>query len=238
MHFVPWLEDALSNGTMMLPYSHSPLISYIDYGCATGSNTAHLFARVKKLLESTRAIGGVRFAGILCAAAHVPNPASLRACQMPQFLLERYCPTSAHLCFVPNVQEGGAEHLQVTLVDLPINDWNQVASTFFKAGKVADGELILPVMVPCNFYAGECAPPGTMHIGTSCDAAQWLQHVPPVSFKDSFLYKDAGMLPLTLSGPSGRPTPACCDRHIQATLASFQAEHCIMRCDNMKLTCR
>ena len=99
----------------------------------------------------------------------------------------------------PNVQEGGAEHLQVTLVDLPSNDWNQVASTFFKAGELADGELILPVMVPRSFYAGECAPPGTMHIGTSCDAAQWLQHVPPVSFKDSFLYKDAGMLPLTLT---------------------------------------
>ena len=97
MHFVPWLEDALSNGTMMLPYSHSPLISYIDYGCATGSNTAQLFARVRKLLESTRAIGGVRFARILCAAADMPDPASLPACQMPQPLLQSYCPTFSSL---------------------------------------------------------------------------------------------------------------------------------------------
>jgi hypothetical protein len=73
MHFVPWLEDALSNGTMVLPYSHSPLISYIDYGCATGFNTAQLFARVRKLLESTRAIGGVRSTGDLCAAINVPQ---------------------------------------------------------------------------------------------------------------------------------------------------------------------
>ncbi len=59
LHFLPWLEDALSNGSHMLPFSHSPLISYVDYGCATGSNTAQLFAKIKKLLESTRALGGV-----------------------------------------------------------------------------------------------------------------------------------------------------------------------------------
>ena len=90
------------------------------------------------------------------------------------------------------LQDGGADHLQVFLMDLPSNDWNQVASTFFKPGAVASGDLFLPIMVPRSFYAGECAPPGTLHIGTSCDAAQWLQHVPPVSFKDSFCYKDAG----------------------------------------------
>jgi hypothetical protein len=118
---------------------------------------------------------------------------------MQQPLLEPNSATSAHLGFSTIVQEGGAEHLQVMLVDLPSNDWNQVAKTVFKAGDIADGELILPVMVPRSFYAGECAPPGTMHIGTSCDAAQWLQHAPPVSFKESFLYKDAGMLPLTLT---------------------------------------
>lgn len=90
------------------------------------------------------------------------------------------------------MQEGGAEHLQVLLVDLPSNNWNQVASVFFKPGAVADSDLILPVMVPRSFYAGECAPPGSLHIGTSCDAAQWLSHVPPVSYRDSFSYKDAG----------------------------------------------
>ena len=90
------------------------------------------------------------------------------------------------------MQEGGAEHLQVLLVDLPSNNWNQVASIFFKPGAVADSDLILPVMVPRSFYAGECAPPGTLHIGTSCDAAQWLSHAPPVSYRDSFSYKDAG----------------------------------------------
>ena len=90
------------------------------------------------------------------------------------------------------MQEGGAEHLQVLLVDLPSNNWNQVASIFFKPGAVADSEIILPVMVPRSFYAGECAPPGSLHIGTSCDAAQWLSHVPPVSYRDSFSYKDAG----------------------------------------------
>lgn len=65
MHFLPWLEDALSNGAMILPYSGLSLISYVDYGCATGSNTAQLFAHVKKLLETTRALGGVSIAGSL-----------------------------------------------------------------------------------------------------------------------------------------------------------------------------
>ena len=59
MHFLPWLEDALSSGTFMLPYSNSPMISYVDYGCSTGSNTAQLFAKIRKVLESTRALGGV-----------------------------------------------------------------------------------------------------------------------------------------------------------------------------------
>ena len=90
------------------------------------------------------------------------------------------------------LQDGGSEHLQVILMDLPSNDWNQVASIFFKPGAVAAGEAVLPVMVPRSFYAGPCSPPGSLHIGTSCDAAQWLQRVPPVSFKDSFCYKDAG----------------------------------------------
>ena len=66
MHFLPWLEDALSNGNHSLPYSHAPLISYADYGCATGSNTAQLFAKIRKLLESTRALGGVRLTCPLC----------------------------------------------------------------------------------------------------------------------------------------------------------------------------
>ena len=77
-------------------------------------------------------------------------------------------------------------------MDLPSNNWNHVASAFFKPGAVADSDLILPVMVPRSFYAGECAPPGALHIGTSCDAAQWLSHAPPVSYRESFSYKDAG----------------------------------------------
>lgn len=59
MHFLPWLEDALSNGSLLLPFSHSPIISYVDYGCATGSNTAQLFAKIKRILEETRVLGGV-----------------------------------------------------------------------------------------------------------------------------------------------------------------------------------
>ena len=72
MHFLPWLEDALCNGNHMLPYSHTPLISYVDYGCATGSNTAQLFAKIRKLLEATRALGGVRLMCPLCLQ-HVPH---------------------------------------------------------------------------------------------------------------------------------------------------------------------
>lgn len=105
------------------------------------------------------------------------------------------------------MQEGGAEHLQVLLVDLPSNDWNQVASTFFKHGAVGDADIIFPVMVPRSFYAGECAPPGTLHIGTSCDAAQWLSHPPAVSYKESFSYRDAGA-PTAPLGRPGNNTPS------------------------------
>lgn len=73
MHFLPWLEDALSNGNHMLPYTHTPLISYVDYGCATGSNTAQLFAKIRKLLEATRALGGVRKLMCPLCLQHVPH---------------------------------------------------------------------------------------------------------------------------------------------------------------------
>ena len=81
MHFLPWLEDALTSGSMILPYSHQAIISYVDFGCATGSNTAQLIGNVKRILESTRAIGGVSAAGPRsCALAH-RNPLLLPKAQ-------------------------------------------------------------------------------------------------------------------------------------------------------------
>ena len=77
MHFLPWLEDALTSGSMILPFSHSAIISYVDYGCATGSNTAQLFGNVKRILESTRALGGVSAASPLAGASAHRDPALL-----------------------------------------------------------------------------------------------------------------------------------------------------------------
>ena len=81
----------------------------------------------------------------------------------------------------------------MTLVDLPSNDWNQVAAAFFGPGAIGCAEAVLPCMVPKSFYAGEVAPPATLHIGVSIDALQWLSHTPPVSLKDGMMYHDGGM---------------------------------------------
>ena len=90
--------------------------------------------------------------------------------------------------------QDASSHLQVTLVDVPSNDWNKVADTFFRPGAVGCAENILPCLVPKSFYAGEVAPAGSLHIGISVDSIHWLSHAPPVSLKDSITYVDGGML--------------------------------------------
>ncbi|CAL8468767.1 g8308 [Coccomyxa elongata] len=104
-----------------------------------------------------------------------------------------------HFCKIKSVLEkagflGGdaSSQLQVTLVDVPSNDWNKVADTFFKPGAVGCAGNILPSLVPKSFYAGEVAPAGSLHIGISVDALQWLSHAPPISLKDSITYVDGG----------------------------------------------
>lgn len=97
MHFLPWLEDALTSGSMILPYSHSAMISYVDYGCATGFNTAQMFGNVKRILESTRVLGGVSAAGPLaCALAH-RDPALLpkHCLGIPLHPKKSQCPINA-----------------------------------------------------------------------------------------------------------------------------------------------
>jgi hypothetical protein len=90
--------------------------------------------------------------------------------------------------------QDGSSFLQVTLVDVPSNDWNKVVETFFKPGAVGCAEAILPSLVPKSFYAGEVAAPGSLHIGVCVDALQWLSHAPPQGFRDSMSYMDAGKL--------------------------------------------
>lgn len=47
------------------------------------------------------------------------------------------------------------------------------------------------VMMPSLGHAGEAAPPGTVHIGVTVDAAQWLSNPPPMGCK-GLLYHDGG----------------------------------------------
>ena len=59
-HYWPWLEDALRTNNGMLPFAHSQLICYADYGCSGGANSAKQFCSLKALLEDIQVFGGVR----------------------------------------------------------------------------------------------------------------------------------------------------------------------------------
>jgi len=59
-HFWPWLEDAVINSTALLPFKQTnSLISYADYGCAGGGNSATHFTKIKAMLEQAGFFGGV-----------------------------------------------------------------------------------------------------------------------------------------------------------------------------------
>jgi hypothetical protein len=60
-HFWPWLEDALVNGTSLLPFqaSQPAPICYVDYGVGGGANSAVPFRSLKTVLEDHGYLGGV-----------------------------------------------------------------------------------------------------------------------------------------------------------------------------------
>ena len=58
-HFWPWLEDAVTHSSAFVPFQQSKLISYADYGCAGGANSALQLAQIKSVLERAGFLGGV-----------------------------------------------------------------------------------------------------------------------------------------------------------------------------------
>jgi hypothetical protein len=58
-HFWPWLEDAVTHSSAFVPFQQSRLISYADYGCAGGANSAAQLASLKSVLERAGFLGGV-----------------------------------------------------------------------------------------------------------------------------------------------------------------------------------
>ncbi len=214
-HFWPWLEDAVTQSSTLLPFQNCSTISYADYGCAGGANSAAYFAQVKSALERAGFLGGVS-SGYLHSCTTVCINAAFSPCQDAQISLDVYlflcgdrlCCCNAGCLFIRGAflgsaikltctlllhSQDGSSQLQVTLIDVPSNDWNQVAAAFFRPGAVGCAEAILPTMVPKSFYAGEVAPPASLHIGISVVALHWLSHTPPVSLKDSFNYQKGGM---------------------------------------------
>lgn len=55
-HFWPWLEDAVTHSSNM---GQSQLISYVDFGCSGGRNSATHFCKLKSLLEKAGFLDGV-----------------------------------------------------------------------------------------------------------------------------------------------------------------------------------
>lgn len=208
-HFWPWLEDALVNNTSLLPFQTSQLapISYVDYGCGGGANAALPFQSIKKVLEETGFSGRVRV--LQSPVCNLQSRASMQRCEVRSLVVytricmrppskmdefaphpQSYTPPETHMCCG---WQDGSSHLQVTLVDVPSNDWNKVVEVFFKPGAVGCAEAILPSLVPKSFYAGEVVAPGSLHIGVTVDALHWLSHAPPHGSKDSICYLSAGM---------------------------------------------
>ena len=58
-HFWPWLADALKHNTALLPFGPAKLITYVDYGCSGGANSAKQFANLVAVLEDMHVLGGV-----------------------------------------------------------------------------------------------------------------------------------------------------------------------------------
>ncbi len=58
-HFWPWLEDAVSHSSNMVPFRQSQLISYVDFGCSGGRNSSMHFCKIKSVLEKAGFLGGV-----------------------------------------------------------------------------------------------------------------------------------------------------------------------------------
>lgn len=264
-HFWPWLEDAVTHSSNMVPFRQSQLISYADFGCSGGRNSSMHFCKIKSVLEKAGFLGGVSATTVLlvsctnsCRSSCTTSACTMYANCICLYLLNlrwgpgyRYLFLSTDrrvsdqylfryqleiaLSFVVllhyqftllSYSQDTSSQLQVTLVDVPSNDWNKVADTFFKPGAVGCAGNILPSLVPKSFYAGEVAPAGSLHIGISVDALQWLSHAPPVSLKDSITYVDGGILLCLL---------LCKTCRVQDKVAFVQQLSCVVVCSGVHI---